>query len=85
MVCKTVTFPIEEDNVSCFWRKAAVLPLSSFLKPEGFRSKPWTEKKKQPHRHAAGKDRKNELSEGQSKKHTLRIITDFLIYLNFQS
>ena len=37
------------------------------------------------HRHAAGKDRKNELSEGQSKKHTLRIITDFLIYLDFQS
>ena len=33
MVCKTVTFPVKEDNVSRFWRKAAVLPLSSFLKP----------------------------------------------------
>ena len=77
--------PIEENDLTGRWLKAAVLPLSSFLKPEGFRSKPWTEKKKQPHRHAAGKDRKNEQSEGQSKKHTLRIITDFLIYLNFQS
>ena len=52
---------------------------------EGFRTNPWTKKEIQTHRHAAGKDRKNELSEGQSKKHTLRIITDFLIYLYFQS
>lgn len=33
MVCKTIAFPVKEDNVSCFWCKAAVLPLSSFLKP----------------------------------------------------
>ena len=43
------------------------------------------QKEIQNHLHAAGKDRKNELSEGQSKKHTFRIITDFLIYLDFQS
>ena len=33
MVCKTVAFPVKEDNVSRFWRKAAVLPLSSLHKP----------------------------------------------------
>ena len=52
---------------------------------KGFRSEPWSEQEIQTHRHTAGKDRKNEPSERQSKKHTLRIITDFLIYLDFQS
>ena len=35
------------------------------------------------HRHAAGKDRKKELPHRQPEKHTLRIVADFLIYLDF--
>ena len=35
MVGFPVTLPVKEDDLSCFWRKAAVLPLPSVLKPLG--------------------------------------------------
>jgi len=33
VVGSAVTLPIKENNISCFWREAAVLPLSMLLKP----------------------------------------------------
>lgn len=33
MVGFPVTLPVKEDDLSCLWRKAAVLPLPSVLKP----------------------------------------------------
>lgn len=42
------------------------------------------QKKIQPHSHANGQQRKNELLQGQSEKHRFRIVSDFFIDLDFQ-
>lgn len=44
-----------------------------------------TQSKINTHGNTAGKNRKNELSERQSKKHIFRVLTDFFVDLNFQN
>ena len=52
---------------------------------QGFHPKIGAQYKVKAHGHAAGENRKNELPHRQPKKHTLRVITDFSIDLNFQN
>ena len=52
---------------------------------QGFHPEVGAQDKIKAHGHAAGENRKNELPHRQSKKHTLRVITDFPVDLDFQN
>ena len=81
---KTLTNLFKQDKEKFVVPKGVqdVIPVAAIFDDGIF--KVGKDKYSKTYRHAAGKHRKNELSERQSKEHTLRVIADFLVYLNFQ-